>query len=55
MILVGDIVTVWVLDFKISKHIVARFDGPYEGCTEPMVGMSTLDYKQLNQMDYGKM
>ena len=47
MILGRDLLTVLVLDLKFSKNISIGGDGPYEGCSAPMVYLSNHKFKSL--------
>ena len=39
MILGRGLLTALVLGLKLSKHVISRSEGPYEGCTVPMVDL----------------
>ena len=47
MILGRDLLTALGLDLKFSENIILESDGPYKGCSAPMVDVSTYDFKHL--------
>ena len=49
MILGRDLFTALGLDIKFSGNIIIGGEGTYEGCLEPMVGLSNDDFKPLTE------
>ena len=47
MILVRDLLTVLGLDLKFSDNVIIFGEGPYEGCSTPMVDISNYDLKSI--------
>ena len=47
MILGRDLITALGLDFKFSDNIIIGGDGPYQGCSAPMVDLSNYEVKSL--------
>ena len=47
MILVRDLINSLGLDFKFDENIIIGGDGPYQGCSEPMVNLSHYEVKSL--------
>ena len=52
MVFGRDLFAYLVLDLKLSKFVITVGDGPYEGCTAPMIEMSACNYKPLNLTDH---
>ena len=49
MILVRDQITTLGLDLKFSGNIIIGGEGPYEGCSAPMVDLSKYYFKFLTE------
>ena len=49
MILRRDLLTTLVLDLTFSENIIIGGEGPYEGCSAPMVDLSNYDFKSLTE------
>ena len=47
MILGGDLIIALGLDIKFSENIMIGGDGPYEGCSAPMVDINNYEFKSL--------
>ena len=47
MILDRDLLTALGLDLKISENVIHSGEGPYEGCSAPMVDVSNYEFKSL--------
>ena len=43
-ILVRRLVTELGLDLKFSKNVILGGEGPYKGCSEPMVDVNSYDF-----------
>ena len=44
MILGGELLTALVLDLKFSYKVILGVEGPYKGCSAPMVYVSNYDF-----------
>ena len=42
------LLTVLILNLKLSYNVIKAYDGPFKGYTEPMIDMGTYEYKNLN-------
>ena len=47
MIIVRYLINSLGLDFKFSENIIIGGDGPYQGCSAPMVDLSHYEVKSL--------
>ena len=47
MIIVRYLINSLGLDFKFSENIIIGGDGPYQGCSAPMVDLSNYEVKSL--------
>ena len=49
MILGRDLLNNLRLDIKFSEEIIFRGDGPFKGCSAPMIDVSTYEFKPLTE------
>ena len=54
MILGRYLLTALVLDIKFSDNVIICREGPYEGCSEPMVDVSNYGYKSITDKPLNK-
>ena len=47
MILGRDLLTALVLDLKFSKNVIICGEGPYEGCSAPMMDVSNYNFTSI--------
>ena len=48
MILVRDLLTELGLDIKFSDNVIVGGEGPYEGCSPPIVYLSNYNFKSIS-------
>ena len=54
MILGRDLITSLVLDINFSYRVIIRGNGPYKGCSTPMVDVNKYNFKYLKDKNLNR-